>query len=95
MYEVVGEIICLVIFQKHSPICFYNIPTLFLFQGKPAIAHRDIKSKNILVKKNGTCCIADFGLAITQSQIREELKSGTNMKVGTKRYMSPELLDDR
>ncbi|XP_012493721.1 PREDICTED: TGF-beta receptor type-1 [Propithecus coquereli] len=32
-------------------------------QGKPAIAHRDLKSKNILVKKNGTCCIADLGLA--------------------------------
>ena len=31
---------------------------------KPTIAHRDIKSKNILVKANGTCCIADFGLAI-------------------------------
>ena len=29
--------------------------------GKPAIAHRDIKSKNILVKENGTCCIADLG----------------------------------
>lgn len=32
--------------------------------GKPAIAHRDIKSKNILVKKNGCCCIADLGLAV-------------------------------
>lgn len=33
-------------------------------KGKPAIAHRDLKSKNILVKKNGTCCIADLGLAV-------------------------------
>ncbi|OWJ99940.1 ACVR1C, partial [Cervus elaphus hippelaphus] len=30
-------------------------------QGKPAIAHRDIKSKNILVKKCETCAIADLG----------------------------------
>ena len=29
--------------------------------GKPAIAHRDLKSKNILVKSNITCCIADLG----------------------------------
>lgn len=37
---------------------------IFGTKGKPAIAHRDIKSKNILVKKNGECCIADFGLAV-------------------------------
>ena len=32
--------------------------------GKPEIAHRDIKSKNILVKDDLTCCIGDFGLAV-------------------------------
>jgi bone morphogenetic protein receptor type-1B len=37
---------------------------IFGTRGKPAIAHRDIKSKNILVKRNGECCIADFGLAV-------------------------------
>uniref|UniRef100_A0A1I8G664 receptor protein serine/threonine kinase n=1 Tax=Macrostomum lignano TaxID=282301 RepID=A0A1I8G664_9PLAT len=31
---------------------------------KPAIAHRDIKSNNILVKSDLSCCIADFGLAV-------------------------------
>jgi len=29
--------------------------------GKPGIAHRDLKSKNVLVKNNLTCCIADLG----------------------------------
>ena len=33
-------------------------------QIKPGIAHRDLKSKNILMKSNNTCCIADFGLAV-------------------------------
>lgn len=37
---------------------------IFGTRGKPAIAHRDIKSKNILVKRNGQCAIADFGLAV-------------------------------
>lgn len=31
---------------------------------KPSIAHRDIKSKNILVKNNLACCISDFGLSL-------------------------------
>lgn len=31
---------------------------------KPAIAHRDFKSKNVLLKSDLTACIADFGLAL-------------------------------
>lgn len=31
---------------------------------KPAIAHRDFKSKNVLLKNDLTACIADFGLAL-------------------------------
>lgn len=34
---------------------------IFGTQGKPAIAHRDLKSRNILVKSNRQCCIADLG----------------------------------
>jgi len=30
---------------------------------KPAVAHRDFKSKNVLLKPDLTACIADFGLA--------------------------------
>ena len=37
-------------------------------QGKPAIAHRDVTSKNILVKSDGHCCIADMGLAVRYSR---------------------------
>lgn len=37
---------------------------LWSVSGKPAMAHRDIKSKNILVKRDGSCCIADLGLAV-------------------------------
>ena len=43
---------------------FFSLLYLLSSLGKPAIAHRDIKSKNVLVKKNGTCCIADLGLAV-------------------------------
>ncbi|OON15026.1 kinase domain protein [Opisthorchis viverrini] len=61
--------------------------------GKPAIAHRDIKSKNILVQANGTCCIADLGLAeVHHGHNETSFFACPNYKVGTKRYMAPETL---
>ncbi|XP_013778644.1 bone morphogenetic protein receptor type-1B-like isoform X1 [Limulus polyphemus] len=63
-------------------------------QGKPAIAHRDIKSKNILVKKDRTCAIADFGLAVRYDSKLNEIDIAANTRVGTKRYMAPEVLDE-
>ncbi|XP_026153875.1 bone morphogenetic protein receptor, type IBb [Mastacembelus armatus] len=63
-------------------------------QGKPAIAHRDLKSKNILVKKNGFCCIADLGLAVKFNSDTNEVDIPPNLRVGTKRYMPPEVLDE-
>jgi len=37
--------------------------------GKPGIAHRDLKSKNILVKNNLTCCIADLGKVVSRKAL--------------------------
>ena len=62
--------------------------------NKPAIAHRDIKSKNILVKDDGNCCIADFGLALVKDSKSPHLSVPSNLKQGTKRYMAPEILDE-
>ncbi|KAM7080104.1 activin receptor type-1B isoform 1-T1 [Ciconia maguari] len=63
-------------------------------QGKPGIAHRDLKSKNILVKKNGTCAIADLGLAVRHDSVTDTIDIAPNQRVGTKRYMAPEVLDE-
>lgn len=63
-------------------------------QGKPAIAHRDLKSKNILVKSNGTCAIADLGLAVRYDSVSNSVDIPPNTRVGTKRYLAPEVLDD-
>ncbi|CAB1315024.1 unnamed protein product, partial [Coregonus sp. 'balchen'] len=63
-------------------------------QGKPGIAHRDLKSKNILVKKNSTCAIADLGLAVRHESTTDTIDIAPNQRVGTKRYMAPEVLDE-
>jgi len=58
---------------------------------KPAIAHRDFKSKNVLIRSDLTACIGDFGLAL---QFRpNEVVGDTHGQVGTRRYMAPEVLE--
>ncbi|RZC35807.1 Pkinase, Activin recp and/or TGF beta GS domain containing protein [Asbolus verrucosus] len=73
---------------------------IFGTRGKPAIAHRDIKSKNILVKNNLECCIADFGLAVKYFSDTNEIDDPRSASLvggtrsGTRRYMAPEILDN-
>lgn len=68
---------------------------IFGTQGKPAIAHRDLKSKNILVKNDGTCCIADLGMAVRFNSNTGIVDVPTNSRVGTRRYLAPEILEGR
>ena len=63
-------------------------------QSKPAIAHRDLKSKNILVKTNNTCCIADFGLAVYMDVHTRKINLPSTYKNGTVRYLAPEILNN-
>merc|ERR1712158_353201 len=64
-------------------------------QGKPAIAHRDLKSKNILVKKTGVCAIGDLGMAVKYDPNTNVIDIPQTGKVGTKRYLAPEVLEDK
>ncbi|XP_004535871.1 TGF-beta receptor type-1 isoform X3 [Ceratitis capitata] len=63
-------------------------------RGKPAIAHRDLKSKNILVKTNLSCAIGDLGLAVRHVEKNDSVDIPSTHRVGTKRYMAPEVLDE-
>jgi len=72
--------------------------------GKPGIAHRDLKSKNILVKKDLTCAIADLGLCVKHDAETDAVdfppemgaveEEGSAKVQGTKRYLAPEILDE-
>jgi len=63
-------------------------------EAKVPIAHRDIKSTNILVKDDQkSCVIADFGLSLKlDPKLTREDWSNAG-QVGTSRYMAPELLE--
>uniref|UniRef100_A0A8C0ZAQ4 Serine/threonine-protein kinase receptor n=1 Tax=Cyanistes caeruleus TaxID=156563 RepID=A0A8C0ZAQ4_CYACU len=58
---------------------------------KPAIAHRDFKSKNVLLKNDLTAVLADFGLAVRFEPGKPP--GDTHGQVGTRRYMAPEVLE--
>ncbi|XP_077439295.1 bone morphogenetic protein receptor type-2-like isoform X2 [Vanacampus margaritifer] len=71
-----------------------------LFKGdmyKPAVSHRDLNSRNILVKTDGTCVIIDFGLSMKLTGNRParhgEEENTAISEVGTIRYMAPEVLE--
>ncbi|KAG9349286.1 hypothetical protein JZ751_027729 [Albula glossodonta] len=72
---------------------------------KPAVSHRDLNSRNVLVKNDGTCVISDFGLSMKLTGNRlvrpgeeenaaiSEAMGQLDIGVGTIRYMAPEVLE--
>lgn len=71
-----------------------NHSTNFSPHYKPSIAHRDLKSKNILMKTPDVCCLADFGHALFRvDEHKLDFGAYGPLHVGTVRYMAPEILE--
>ncbi|MBM3296591.1 MAG: hypothetical protein FJY83_03220 [Candidatus Aminicenantes bacterium] len=51
------------------------------------VVHRDLKPQNIMIDRNGSAKIMDFGIA---RSVREKGITGPSVMVGTPEYMSPE-----
>jgi serine/threonine protein kinase/tetratricopeptide (TPR) repeat protein len=51
------------------------------------VVHRDIKSSNIVMDRQGNACILDFGLALRSTEERVTVPGSS---IGTPAYMSPE-----
>ncbi|XP_063778349.1 TGF-beta receptor type-2 [Pseudophryne corroboree] len=62
---------------------------------KTPIVHRDLKSSNILVKNDLTCCLCDFGLSLWLDPTLSVDDLANSGQVGTARYMAPEVLESR
>ncbi|KAK8671215.1 hypothetical protein V6N13_037817 [Hibiscus sabdariffa] len=60
----------------------------YLHNCNPPIIHRDLKSSNLLVDKNWTVKVGDFGL----SRLKHETYLSTKNGKGTPQWMAPEVL---
>ncbi|PSN47472.1 hypothetical protein C0J52_01954 [Blattella germanica] len=85
----------LLLFLNYKSVYF-----LFIDKMKPCVSHRDLNSRNILVKTDLSCCLCDLGFAMKISGSKyfhngEEQHAETKSinDVGTLRYMAPEVLE--
>ena len=62
------------------------------YAHQQGVVHRDIKPENILLTRDGTTLVADFGIARAVGADDDLTRTGA--VIGTPKYMSPEQTDD-
>ncbi|EAR85756.2 Serine/Threonine kinase domain protein (macronuclear) [Tetrahymena thermophila SB210] len=70
---------------------FYELALSIKYIHEKKILHRDIKTSNIFITRDGTIKIGDFGI----SKVLENTTSVANTVVGTPYYMSPEVCESK
>lgn len=69
------------------PLCMSPAGMRYLHSRKPLIVHRDLKSPNLLVAKDWTVRLCDFGL----SKLKSNTFLSTKSTGGTPEWMAPEV----
>ena len=65
------------------------------YAHEQGLVHRDIKPSNFMVSPQGTLKLLDFGIAKqTNTASAEYTNTGTNQRMGTAMYMSPEQIHE-
>src|SRR6202035_1842896 len=54
------------------------------------VIHRDLKPSNLMLSRDGTVKVLDFGLAVALDAADQSRITRTNQMLGTLAYMSPE-----
>ncbi|KAA8578954.1 hypothetical protein FQN60_006046, partial [Etheostoma spectabile] len=79
-----------------SPSDQYKVSSVPPDQYKAAVAHRDVTSRNVLVRADLSCVLADFGLSMRLTGTLPcrpgDEDTVAISEVGTVRYMAPEVL---
>ncbi|VUZ42834.1 unnamed protein product, partial [Hymenolepis diminuta] len=73
----------------HRKSVMRQLLTGLAFMHRHGVIHRDIKPENLLISKDGTVKIGDFGMARI---IRQDPTQNYSLCVGTYGYRAPELL---
>lgn len=79
---------------KHALAIVPHLCDALQYAHDNGVIHRDIKPENILLARDGTVKIADFGLSrLMGSDSTNDSLTGTHQIMGTPRYMAPESLE--